>query len=93
MTDNIVPQALDGKLHGIIPTQCKWRSGQIPWKQIQMIASMVYFRICEVADAPAFIFSSKGGRDRFPKVRVFDELGSEIKNIPTRSWSSQFSIH
>ncbi len=53
-----------------------------------MIASVVNIRVCEGAEAPPFIFSSKGGKDGFPKVRVFDESGGEIRNIPTRSWDA-----
>ncbi|KAI2646754.1 hypothetical protein H4Q32_025409 [Labeo rohita] len=48
-----------------------------------MIASIVNLRMREGAEVPTFIYSSKGGRDRFPEVRIFDEAGGEIRGIPT----------
>ncbi len=44
--------------------------------------------VLDRADIPSFIYSSRGGKDGFPNVRVFDESGGEIKNIPAKSWSS-----
>ncbi len=45
-------------------------------------------RVLDGAEIPAFIYSSRGGKDGFPKVRVFDESRGEIRNIPREIWSS-----
>ncbi len=39
----------------------------------------------EGAEIPSFIYSSRGGKDGFPKVRVFDESGGGNQiNIPQK---------
>ncbi|KAF4103730.1 hypothetical protein G5714_014717 [Onychostoma macrolepis] len=88
VTINLNKEELGGRLVWTSPTQAKCGSCPIPWEEIQLIASVVNIRILEGAEIPPFIYSSKGGRDGFPKVRVFDESGGEIKNIPIRSWTS-----
>uniref|UniRef100_A0A671P9M3 Macro domain-containing protein n=1 Tax=Sinocyclocheilus anshuiensis TaxID=1608454 RepID=A0A671P9M3_9TELE len=85
-TVSLLAQDLAGRLDWINPTQCRCGSGQIPWHEVRMLASVVNLRICENAEIPPFIYSSRGGRDGYPKVRVFDEFGAEIRNIPTKSW-------
>lgn len=69
-------------------THGKCGSRQIPWGEIRMITSVVNIRVLDGAEIPPFIYSSKGGKGGFPKVRVFDESGGEVKNIPIRNWDS-----
>ncbi|KAK2885957.1 hypothetical protein Q8A67_016794 [Cirrhinus molitorella] len=53
-----------------------------------MIAAIVNLRLREGAEAPDFIYSCKNAREGFPKVRVFDEAGGEIRGIPIRDWAT-----
>ncbi|KAK2910830.1 hypothetical protein Q8A67_002963 [Cirrhinus molitorella] len=53
-----------------------------------MIAAIVNLRLREGAVAPDFIYSCKNAREGFPKVRVFDEAGGEIRGIPIRDWAT-----
>ncbi len=87
-TISLVSRDLGGKLDWVDPRQFKCGSGQLPWEKITMIAPVVNIRVLDGAEISSFIYSSRGGKDGFPKVRVFDETGGEIKNIPTKSWSS-----
>ncbi len=76
------------KLDWVDPTQYRCGSGQLPWEEIRTIAPVENIRVLDGAEIPPFIYSSRGGKDGFFKVRVFDESGGEIRNIPTKSWSS-----
>ncbi len=88
-TISLIQQDLGGKLDWIDPTHYRCGSGQLPWEEIRAIAPVVNIRVLEGAEIPSFIYSSKGGKDGFPKVRVFDESGGGNQiNIPTKSWSS-----
>ncbi len=87
-TISLMPRDLGGKLDWVDPTQCRCGSGQLPWEVIRTIAPVVNIRVLDGAEIPPFVYSSRGGKDGFPKVRVFDESGGEIRSIPTKSWRS-----
>ncbi len=88
-TISLIQQDLGGKLDWVDPTHCMSGSGQLPWEEIRTIAPVVNIRVLDGAEIPSFIYSSRGGKDGFPKVRVFDESGGGNQiNIPTESWSS-----
>ncbi len=88
-TISLIQQDLGGKLDWIDPTHYRCGSGQLPWEEIRTIAPVVNIRVLDGAEIPSFIYSSRGGKDGSPKVRVFDESGGGNQiNIPTRSWSS-----
>ncbi len=84
----LVSEHLGGRIVWVSPTHGRCGSGQIPWEEVRLVASVVNIRVLDGAEIPPFIYSDKGGKGGFPRVRVFDESGGEIKNIPTRSWDS-----
>ncbi len=87
-TLTFVSENLGGRIVWASPTHGRCGSGQILWEEVRLVASVVNIRVLDGAEIPPFIYSDKGGKRGFPKVRVFDESGGEIKNIPTRSWDS-----
>ncbi|KAK9970280.1 hypothetical protein ABG768_026235 [Culter alburnus] len=87
VTIDLVPEDTGGKLEWVNSTQCRCGYGQIPWEEVRTAASVVNIRQREGAEVPPFIYSNSGGKDGFPKVRLFDENGSQVRNVPTRSWT------
>lgn len=87
VTIDLVPEDTGGKLEWVNSRQCRCGYGHIPWEEIRTIASVVNIRQREGTEVPPFIYSNRGGKDGFPKVRLFDEKGSQVRNIPTKSWT------
>ncbi len=87
-TLTLVSEHLGGQIVWVSPTHGRCGSGQIPWEEVRLAASVVNIRVLDGAEIPPFIYSDTGGKGGFPRVRIFDESGGEIKNIPTRSWDS-----
>ncbi len=69
-TISLIQQDLGGKLDWIDPTHYRCGSGQLPWEEIRAIAPVVNTRVLDGAKITSFIYSSRGGKDGFPKVRV-----------------------
>lgn len=78
----LIPRDLDGKLDWVDPMQCRCGSGQLPLEEIRTIAPVVNISVLDGVEIPPFKCSSRGGKDGFPKVRVFDKSGGGNQIYP-----------